>query len=409
MAASYVPKGLQSKADALLASIVPHYTVMPDGGLGSSGFAMKLYEDALLQLLNVEPSRLTPSEFEANARKALTATIRGQDPSFKAFNEHLDSEITTFRKRRRLPFRICSRCHFSVPHDYELNLGLWDASLLISQRPPNGLSADQPELQDGRIAFADPAFGAYLTMTVYDRTKGGALDHATRDIGFLLGLLNFTLNLGNLRISLFSANERQVEAKIFPGREVLLLKEDGAADLDRWSFYRFYPTRSQNLTEADLTRLAQHTKIIEQLSKRPKGDRDFYRAFFELYFDALCEVDSDIVVMRLWKAAEHITMGQKAQHIANRLAITWDDKAAVSAVCYALGQRRNLTMHDIHPIPRIESLPETFRHFLENSAWKSLGSNIKSVAHWKALMQMSDTDIDLDLAADALDILKALR
>lgn len=29
---------------------------------------------------------------------------------------------------------------------------------------------------------------------------------------------------------------------------------------------------------------------------------------------------------------EHLTMGQKAQHIANRLAITWDDKEAVSAV-----------------------------------------------------------------------------
>ena len=57
MAASYVPKGLQSKADALLASIVPYYAVMPDGGLGFSGFGMKLYEDALLQLLDVGPSR----------------------------------------------------------------------------------------------------------------------------------------------------------------------------------------------------------------------------------------------------------------------------------------------------------------------------------------------------------------
>lgn len=409
MPASSVPKALQPRADALLASIVPYYTVMPDGGLGSPGFGMKLYEDALLQLLDAGPSRLPPAEFELCARRALTATIRGQVPSFKAFNEHLDNEVTAFRRKRPSPFRVCSRCHFSVPQDYELELDLWSARLLISQRPPKGLSLDQPELQDGRTAFAEPASGAYLTMTVYDRTKGGALDHATRDISFLLGLLNFTLNLGNLRVSLFSANERQVEAKIFPGREVLLLKDDGAADVDRWSFYRVYPRRVQNLTNAELEKLAQHTKIVDQLNKRPKGDRDFYRAFFELYFDALCEVDSDVVVMRLWKAAEHITMGQKAHHIANRLAITWDDKAAVSAVCYALGRRRNLMMHDHHPIPRIESLPETFRHFLENSAWKSLGNDIKSVAHWKALMQMSDTDIDLDLAADAVDILKALR
>lgn len=409
MPASSVPKGLQPKADALLASIVPHYTVMADGGLGAPGFGMELYEDALLQLLDVGPSRLTPAEFELCARKALTSTIRAQIPSFKALNEHLDNEVAAFKRKRPSPFRVCSRCHFSVPRDYELELDLWSAKLLISQHPPKYLSSDQPELQDGRTAFADPAFGAYLTMTVYDRTKGGALDHAARDIGFLLGLLNFTLNLGNLRISLFSANERQVEAKIFPGRELLLLKDDGTADVDRWSFYRVHPTRVQRLTSADLTKLGEHTKIVEQLNKRQKGDQEFYRAFFELYFDALCEVDSDVVVMRLWKAAEHITMGQKAQHIANRLSITWDDKAAVSAVCYALGQRRNLMMHDHHPISRIESLPETFRHFLENSAWKSLGNDIKSVAHWKALMHMSDTDIDLDLAADAVDILKALR
>jgi hypothetical protein len=409
MAASFIPKGLESKANALLASIVPHYTVTPDGALGFSGFGIQLYEDALFQLLNVEPSHLTPAEFEACARKALHETIKGRIGSCAAFNKHLEEQITAFKRKSPSSFRVCSRCHFSVPHDYELELDLWSAKLLISQKPPKGLAHKQPELHDGRVALADPEFGAYLTMTVYERTKGGALDHATRDISFLLGLLNFTLNLGNLRISISSSHERQVEAKIFPGREVLLLNEDGTADVERWSYYRVHPTRTQTLNKNEISKLEQHRKIIDQLNSRPKSDRNFYRAFFEQYFDALCEVDTDIVVMRLWKAAEHLTMGQKAQHIANRLAITWDDKAAVSAVCYALGQRRNLTMHDCHPIPRIESLPETFRHFLENSAWKSLSPDIKSVAHWKALMQMSDTDIDLDLAADAVDILKALR
>lgn len=66
-------------------------------------------------------------------------------------------------------------------------------------------------------------------------------------------------------------------------------------------------------------------------------------------------------------------------------------------------------MHNHKPAPRIDSLPELFRHFLENSAWKSLATDVKGVAHWKAIMQMSDADIDLDLAADAVDILKALR
>ena len=113
--------------------------------------------------------------------------------------------------------------------------------------------------------------------------------------------------------------------------------------------------------------------------------------------------------MRLWKAAEHITMGQQAQHIANRLAITWEDKDAVSAVCFALGQRRNMTMHGHKPVPQIDSLPELFRHFLENSAWKSLSKDVKSVAHWKTIMQMSDAGIDLDLAADAVKLLKTLR
>ena len=170
-----------------------------------------------------------------------------------------------------------------------------------------------------------------------------------------------------------------------------------------------HPTHAKRLTDKELVKLDQRTKVIERLDKLQKGDRAFYRAFFELYFDALCEVDSDIVVMRLWKAAEHLTMGQKAQHIANRLAITWDDKEAVSAVCYALGQRRNWIMHNQKPAPQIDSLPELFRHFLENAAWKSLSTDVKGVAHWKAIMQMSDAEIDLDLAADAIDILKALR
>src|SRR3989344_85965 len=185
MPVSVIPKGLQPKAEALLASIVPHYTVLPDGSLRSSAMGMKLYEDALLQLLDVGPSRLTPAEFEPCARRALIATIRGQIPSFKAFSEHLDNEIITFKRKPKSPFRVCSRCYFSVPPEYELELDLWSAKLLISQRVPEGLSSDQPELRDGRTAFADPAFGAYLTMTVFARTKVGALDDAARDIGFL--------------------------------------------------------------------------------------------------------------------------------------------------------------------------------------------------------------------------------
>ena len=170
---SYVPKGLRAKADALLASIVPHYTVMPDGGLGSSGFGMRLYEDALLQLLELGPSRLTPAEFEVCARKALTKTITEQIASYAAFDKHLDTQINEFKRKRPSPFRVCSRCHFSVPHDYELEIDLWSAKLLISQRPPEWLSAEQPKLSDGRTALADPEFGAYLTMTVRERTKGG--------------------------------------------------------------------------------------------------------------------------------------------------------------------------------------------------------------------------------------------
>lgn len=63
---SSVPKGLRAKVDALLASIVPHYRVMPDGGLGSDGFGMMLYEGALIQLLDVGPSGLTSTEFETS-------------------------------------------------------------------------------------------------------------------------------------------------------------------------------------------------------------------------------------------------------------------------------------------------------------------------------------------------------
>ena len=406
---SSVPKGLRAKVHALLASIVPSYKVMPDGGLASDGFGMRLYEGALIQLLDVGPSGLTSTEFEVCAWRALNATIAAQDPSCSAFEEQLDREIGEFKRKPQLPFRVCSRCHFSVPHDYRLDIELWSAKLSISSMPPEGLSHEQPKLSNGRTAFADPEFGAYLTMTVHGRTKGGALDRATHDIGFLLGLLNFTLNLGNLRWSLFGSGERQIDAKLFPGREVLLLDDDGAADLDVWRYYMAHPTHAKRLTDKELVKLDQRTKVIERLDKLQKGDRAFYRAFFELYFDALCEVDSDIVVMRLWKAAEHLTMGQKAQHIANRLAITWDDKEAVSAVCYALGQRRNWIMHNQKPAPQIDSLPELFRHFLENAAWKSLSTDVKGVAHWKAIMQMSDAEIDLDLAADAIDILKALR
>lgn len=405
---SSVPKGLRPKVDALLASIVPHYTVLPDGGLGSSGFGMRLYEGALIQLLDVGPSGLTSTEFEMCAHKALHATIRAQIASCAAFDEELDKQISEFKRKACLPFHICSRCHFSVPHNYRLDMDLWSAKISISQSPPEGLSAEQPSLSNGRTAFADPEFGAFLTMTVHERTKGGALDRASRDIGFLLGLLNFTLNLGNLTYSLIEEN-RQVRAKIFPGREVFLLNDDGTANVDAWRYYMFHPTNAKKLSAGEISKLEQKSKVIDRLNQLQEGDRAFYRAFFELYFDALCEVDSDTVVTRLWKAAEHITMGQKAQHIANRLAITWADKEAVSAVCYALGQRRNWIMHNHKPAPQIDSLPELFRHFLENSAWKSLSTDVKGVSHWKAIMQMSDTDIDLDLAADAVSILKALR
>jgi hypothetical protein len=405
---SSVPKGLRAKVEALLASIVPQYTVTADGGLSTNDLGIMLYEGALIQLLDVGPSGLSAAEFEGCARRALRAAIRARTVSCRAFENELNEQLAEFKRKRRLLFRVCTRCHFSVPNDYQLEIDLWSAKLAISQRPPEGLSPEQPILSNGRTALADPEFGAYLTMTVRERTKGGALDRATHEISFLLGLLNFTLNLGNLTFSLFGG-ERKVNAKLFPGREVFLLKSDGAADVDMWRYYVVHPTHATPLSDAELARLERHAKVITRLNKLPKGDRGFYRAFFALYFDALCEVDSDVVVMRLWKAAEHITMGQKAQHIANRLAITWTDKAAVSAVCYALGQRRNWIMHNHNPAPRVEALPELFRHFLENSAWKSLSTDVKGVAHWRAIMQLSDTDIDLDLAADAVDILKALR
>ncbi|MCR5878812.1 hypothetical protein [Phenylobacterium sp. J367] len=336
-------------------------------------------------------------------------TIKARATSCSELEQNLSEEIASFKRKRRSPFRICSRCHFSIPHDYRLDIELWGARLTITQAPPDGgLSPEQPRLLNGRTAFADPEFGAYLTMTVYERTKSGALDRATHDIAFLLGLLNFTLNLGNLSWTLFNG-ERQMSVKVFPGREVFLLNADGVADVDVWRYYTTYPTTAKKLSDGELRKLEQHVKIIERLNRLKKGDRAFYRSFFELYFDALSEVDADTVVMRLWKAAEHITMGQSAQHIANRLALTWSDKEAVSAVCYALGQRRNWIMHNTRPAPQIEELPALFRHFLENSAWKSLSPDVRGVEHWKAIMQMSDIEMDLDLAADAVSILKALR
>lgn len=405
---SSVPKGLRAKVEALLASIVPLYEVTEGGGLRTSSFSIRLYEGALIQLLDVAPSGLTATDFEHCAWRAVMATIKGRATSCSDFEQKLDNEIAAFKRKRRSPFRVCSRCHFSVPHDYRLEIELWGAKLTITQAPPAGLSAEQPRLLNGRTAFADPEFGAYLTMTVYERTKSGALDRATHDISFLSGLLNFTLNLGNLSWSLVGG-EREMKVKIFPGREVFLLNADGVADVDVWRYYTTYPTHAKSLSDNELKKLEQHTKIIDRLNRLKKGDRAFYRSFFELYFDALSEVDADSVVMRLWKAAEHITMGQSAQHIANRLALTWSDREAVSAVCYALGQRRNWIMHNSKPSPQVDELPQLFRHFLENLAWKSLSSDVKGVGHWKAIMQMSDIDIDLDLAADAVSILKALR
>lgn len=393
--------------DALLVSIVSRYTVMPDGVLASESFSNELFEGALIQLLEIDSSGLNSTEFESCARKALNLTIKSQVSSSTAFEEQLNLQIAEFKRKKLLPFRVCSRCYFSVPQGYRLDIDLWSARLSISQQAPDGLSVEQPRVT-GRAAFAEPELGAYLTMTVYARTKSGALDRATRDIGFLLGLLNFTLNLGNLSWSSFGV-EREVRAKIFPGREVFLLNEQGAADDGIWRYYMVHPSHSKLLSSNEIARLEQRTTVIERLHRLGKGDRAFYRAFFELYFDALCEVDTDIVVMRLWKAAEHITMGQQAQHIANRLAITWADKDAVSAVCYALGQRRNMTMHGHKPVPQIDSLPESFRHFLENSAWRSLSKGVKSVAHWKTIMEMSDAGLDLDLAADAVKLLKTLR
>jgi hypothetical protein len=394
--------------EALLASIVPAYKVTPDGGISTSELSIRLYEGALIQLLDVDPSGLTATEFERCAWKALTETIKAQTASCSVFEKKLDKQIEEFKREKPSRFRACSRCHFSVPHDYRLDIKLWGATLTITQGPPKGLSTEQPTLPDGRTAFAAPEFGAYLTMTVHERTKGGALDRATHRIAFLLGLLNFTLNLGSLSWSLFHS-EPKFHAKLFPGREVFLLDEDGVADVESWRYYTVLPNRVETLNAKELKRLEEHTKIIDRLRKLKKGDQAFYQTFFELYFDALSELDADSVVIRLWKAAEHITQGQDAQHIANRLALTWSDAKAVSAVCYALGQRRNLIMHNSKPAPQIGELPQLFRHFLEEAAWKSLSKDVKSVAHWKTIMQMSGMDIDIDLASDALQILKKLR
>lgn len=236
---SSVPKGLRGKIGALLASIVPHYKVTPDGGLSTSSIDIMLYKGALIQLLDVGPSGLTATEFEACAHKALMATIKAQATSCAVFEQQLDKQLAEFRSKKPEPFRVCSRCHFSVPHDYRLDVKLWGAKLSISQAPPKGLADEQPNLSNGRIAFSDPEFGAYLTTTVHERTKGGALDRAAHDIAFLLGLLNFTLNLGNLSWSL--SGGRQWQSKLFPGREVFLLGADGAADQDVWRYYTAHP------------------------------------------------------------------------------------------------------------------------------------------------------------------------
>lgn len=405
---SSIPKGLRGRVDALLAVIVPAYNVTSDGRLSTSNLSMRLYEGALIQLLNVAPSGLTAVDFEGCAKRALTATIKARTLSWADLDAGIEREIASFKRKRPLKFQVCSRCHVTLPPDYRIELELWGAKLKIEQDRPSELAEEQIEFSNGLVPFSEPQFGAYLTVAARGRTKRGALDSATSDISFLLGILNFTLNIGSLRWNLFNRN-REFTTKIFPGREILLVKSDGMADPEVWNYYTTHPARVAQLTDSELSKLSQHCKVLKRLGDVPKKDRQFYREFFELYFDALSELDHDVITMRLWKAAEHITGATSAIQIANRLALTWPDKRAVSAVCFALGQRRNWIMHNAGPAPRIEQLPELFRHFLENAAWKSLATDVKSVAHWKAILSMSEIDIDLDLASDAVEILKALR
>jgi hypothetical protein len=401
-------KGLRTKVDTLLSSLVPLYQIEEDGSISTGDMSVELYEGALIQLLDVAESKLTAIDFEHCARRALTETIRSKCTRHTEFESNLNREIEKFKNKEFSQFQICSRCHFSAPHDFHIEVELWGAKLKITQAAPDGLSAAQPELSNGQKALSTPEFGAYLTMTVHERTRSGALERASREISLLLGVLNFSLNLGKLTFFFFG-NERTLAATIFPGREIFIIDENGITDKEVFRYYTTHPKQSKNITPGEIDKLKNHVNIIERLKNIPKNDRDFYRSFFELYFDALSELDGDAIVMRLWKAAEHLTMAQSAQQIANRLALTWSDKEAVSAVCYALGQRRNWAMHNPKPSPRVENLPEHFRHFLEYLAWKSLSTDVKNVAHWRTIMQMSDMDIDFDLAADTIGILRALR
>ncbi|MBX9707036.1 MAG: hypothetical protein K2X61_03785 [Caulobacteraceae bacterium] len=317
--------------------------------------SIRLYEQALLQLLSVEKSSLTAVEFEQCSHKSLRQFIKAGEGGSDAYNAKLEAEIRRYKRARTKAHQICTRSYAQFPAGFSFDIELWGTKATISSERPHYLSPDQPKLKREEVALSVPEAGSYLSLSVRSRSISGALDQATNDIALLLGILNFGLNHGTLTWSWFGSN-RDVRAKVFPGRDVFVIDQSGQANVESWRYYTVVPKDTKWLSQKELSRFDHVKRLVSILETRSSGDRGFYQEFFRMYFDALSESDEDMIVIRLWKAAEHLTGSQSAEEMADRLALTWSDKDVVSAVCFALGHRRNNMIHNSRSLVEVGEL-----------------------------------------------------
>lgn len=404
----FIAKGHASRCQALLDFIVDQWEVQPDGSLKTSSMVVMNYEGALIQMLDAGSSSLPVSEFEACARRALRAFIIERGEGAAGYNSLLAEEVRRFKRKPLRARTLCSRGYFALPPGEKLELSFWGARLEVGDTRPASVSEVQAKLPGGKVALSDPPEGAYVLIEVRARTDQGALDLGASKLSAILGILNFSLNVRRRTWSIFRSGLRNMPVAVFPGEEVFLLGADGVVDVEKWRYYVAKPRSVRLISSAEMARIRLYPQILSLIESKPKRDHDYIERLFRTYFDALCELDDDVETIRIWKVAELLTDSQRAEEISRRLALTWDDPKVVSAICFALGHRRNLTVHNAVDAPKIESLVGMFRHFLEMSTLRFLQADIKSVAHWRTVMKLSPEVDDLQGLEEALATLRLM-
>jgi hypothetical protein len=397
---------IRVRVGAIFDELLEAWKPTADGRLQSSNWNVNFYEAALVQLLDLSSFGLPRVEAMRCAYRALRNALKSEARSLPVFEQELEAEIAAARRKRRSRFTLSTRTFIAASSAPEFEFDLWGTIARFSSDAPEDLRLHDFFLSGhGDVNPNQPEGGLYCVLPIYARSADQAAEQAADHLSEAFGALNFWLNLGTLR---WRSGPPEIRATLFPGRDMVICDSRGEMHTESVWFHLDYPQNTTRLSDSERSRIAELEKFSGPLSRVKRADQQFYRDFFRLYFEAISERDTDLRVLRLWKAAEIATFSSSASEIARRLAATWKERELVFAVCFALGHRRNEVMHSRYPGLKLDDVPEIFRQFLEFSVWHSLSSNIDGLAHWRTILELATSNQDLTAIEQALPVAKSL-